>query len=437
MDATTIGIAGFVGLIIILLITGLPVGIGMGVVGFVGILVMSGSKIALNALYQLPYSSTASWLLSVIPMFVLMGYVAFYCGFARDVFGAAYKWVSRLPGGLALTTLVAGAAFGACCGSSVAATAALGKLAIPEMMRYKYNRGLAAGTAAMAGTLSALIPPSILLVLYGVVTETSIGELLIAGILPGLLSMTCFTLLVLGRTMLRPELAPRGEKFAWSEKFATLKNPGVWGIIIIFAAVVGGIYSGIFSPTEAGALGAFVSIALGLVMRRLKWQNFKEILYETLKTTSYIFLIIIGAYIFVRFLALSRLPVELAEWVVILPVPRILIMIAVIIVYLILGCFMDAIGLLLLTVPFMSPSLFALGFIPIQLGIIVVKMLEIGLLTPPVGIQAYVVKGVVPDLTFKDIFSGFLPFFLVDLFVVISLIVAFPQISLFLPTMMK
>lgn len=248
------------------------------------------------------------------------------------------------------------------------------------------------------------------MVLYGVTTEQSIAKLLIAGILPGLLSMACFILLVIGIVIFRPHLAPPGKDFTWKEKIVSLK--GVSGILIIFICISGGIYAGVFTPTEAGAVGAGTCLILAWAMKRLSWPLFKEIIQESLRVNATIFLIILGAYIFVRFLALTRLPVTLSEWIVNLHLSPLSVYLGILIAYLILGCFMDAIGLLMLTVPFIFPSIVALGFNPIWFGVIVVKMLEIGLLTPPVGIQAYVLKSVVPGLTLRDIFLGFLPFFL-------------------------
>jgi len=435
LDPSWVGILSFL-IFIALLMVGLPIGIGMALVGFCGIWVLKGSTVALNALFQLPYSAISSWLLSVIPMFILMGYIAFYAGFTRDAYDTAYKWVGRFPGGLAVATLIGAALFGACSGSSVAATAALGKVALPEMERHGYDRRLAAGTVAMGGTLDALIPPSILLVLYGVITEESIAKLLIAGILPGILSMVCFILLVIVRVLFQPGLAPRGERFSWGERFASLKG-GV-GIGIIFVSIIGGLYSGIFTPTEAGAVGACSCLLLSLGMKRMDWTTFQKVVYDSLKVFSSIFLIILGAYIFVRFLALTRLPVSFAEFVIALQVHRMWVYLGIVAVYLILGCFMDALGLLFLTVPFIFPAAVALGFDPIWFGIILVKMLEIGLITPPVGIQAYVLKGVAPpEITLDDIFRGFVPFFLVDLFVVIGLLTLFPQIATYLPSLMK
>jgi tripartite ATP-independent transporter DctM subunit len=434
LDPTLIGAMGFV-VFLALLIIGMPIGIGMASVGFAGICALKGFKIGLNTLFMIPYSSTASWLLSVIPMFILMGSFAFYTGFTFDAYKSAYRWVGRVPGGLGVATLMGAAAFGACSGSSIAATAALGKSVLPEMKRYNYNKYLSAGVVSMGGTLSALIPPSILMVIYGVITEESIGKLLIAGIAPGILSMAVFSLLVIFWALIRPGDAPKGESFSWKERIKSLKD--MLGILILFICVAGGIYSGVFTPTEAGAVGAFMISVLALVMGKMKLSLFKESIIDTLRVVSSIFLIVIGAYIFIQFLALSRLPVDFANWVVGLPVHRIVIIIGTIFVYLILGCFLDALGLILLTVPFISPAIFALGFNPIWFGVLVVKLTEIGLLTPPVGIQAYVLKGVAPELSLKEIFMGFLPFFAVDLIINIGLLILFPEIATFLPSLMK
>lgn len=434
LDPALIGAMGFL-VFMVLLIIGMPIGIGMATVGFLGIVALKGLNVGLATFFMIPYSATASWLLSVIPMFILMGSIAFYAGFTRDAYNAAYRWVGRFPGGLAVSTLMGAAAFGACSGSSIAATAALGRLALPEMKRFGYNHSLAAGVIAMGGTLSALIPPSILLVIYGVITEESIGRLLIAGILPGLLSMAVFAGLVVAWAKFRPGHAPRGETFSWRERLISLKD--IVGILFLFLCVTGGIYSGVFTPTEAGAVGAFIILIMAILMRRINRAIFKEIVIETLRVVSSIFLIVLGAYIFIQFLALSRLPVDFAEWVVGLHVHRMIIIAGTVGVFLIMGCFLDALGLILLTVPFISPAIFALGFDPIWFGVIVVKLVEIGLLTPPVGIQAYVLKGVAPELSLREIFSGFIPFFIVDIFIVIGLLIAFPQIATFLTTFMN
>jgi len=271
-------------------------------------------------------------------------------------------------------------------------------------------------------------------VIYGVITEESISKLLIAGIIPGVLSMALFAVLVVLWAKIRPAHAPRGESFSRRERLASLKD--VIGILLLFICVTGGIYSGLFTPTEAGAVGAFIILIMALAMKRLNKQIFKEIVLETLRVVSSIFLIVLGAYIFIQFLSLTRLPVNFAEWVIGLHVDRIIIIIGTVAVYLILGCFLDALGLILLTVPFISTAISGLGFDLIWFGVIVVKLVEIGLLTPPVGIQAYVLKGVAPELSLRQIFSGFIPFFLVDIFCVIGLLIAFPQIATFLTTFM-
>ena len=418
-----------------LVAVGTPIGVGMGITGFLGIMVLRGAGAAYASLYTIPYTSMASWSLSVIPMFLLMGYLASFAGFTRDAYDTAYKWLGWLPGGVAIATLFGGAAFGACCGSSIAATAALGKIAIPEMQKFNYNQRLASGCVAVSGTLAAMIPPSILFVFYGVVTEQSIGKLLISGIFPGILSMACFSLLVFLSAVIKPKLAPRGEFVSMAEKLASLKNSV--GILVTFLVVIVGLYTGIFTPTEAGAFGAFAVLLIALVIGRMDLKKFRDALVETTRVTCSIFLVVLGAYIFIQFLAISRLPIQFAEWVVGLPFHRMLVFIGVIGVYLILGCFLDAIGLLLLTVPFIFPAIVKLGFDPIWFGVIVVKMVEIGLLTPPIGIQTYVLKGVAPHIPIEDIFMGILPFFLVDLFVVIGLIILFPQIALFLPGLMN
>lgn len=433
IDPTLLGFLGFIVFLVLLLI-GVPLGIGMAAVGFFGIVVFKGFSTALNTLFLVPYSTTASWIFSVVPMFILMGSIAFYAGFTRDAYNAAYRWVGRFPGGISVATLMGAAAFGACSGSSVAATAALGRLALPEMERFRYDQRLAAGSVAMGGTLSALIPPSILLVLYGVISEESIGKLLIAGIIPGILSMALFAVLVIIWVKIKPEHAPKAEKFSWKERAASLRN--VIGILVLFVFVAGGIYSGMFTPTEAGAAGAFIILIMALIMRRLSWTSFKAVLGETVGVVSSVFLIIIGAHIFNQFLALTRLPVVFTELVVNLEVNRYVIIVATVFAYLFLGCFLDAFGILFLTVPFVFPAICGLGFNPIWFGVVIVKLIEIALLTPPVGVQAYILKGVAPDIPLQVIFAGFIPFFIMDIIGVLGLLIAFPQIATFLPSLM-
>ena len=432
MTATLIAVLALL-LFLMILAIGVPIGIAMGMVGFLGILALRGDA-AFATLFTIPYSSMASWSLSVIPMFLLMGYVGFHAGFTKDAYETAYKWLGRLPGGLAIATLFGGAAFGACSGSSIAATAALGKIAIPEMERMHYDLKLACGTAALAGTLDALIPPSILLVLYGIAAEQSVGKLLIAGIVPGILCMLTFSALIFVRATINPALAPRGAKTSFGEKIASLTYTAP--LVIIFIVVVAGLYTGVFTPTEAGATGALAILVIAVAMGRIGLGKLRESVMETVRVTCSIFVIVLGAYIFVQFLAMSRLPISFAEWVVGLPVHRMWILIGVLGVYLVLGCFLDALGLILLTVPFIFPAIKAMGFDPIWFGVIVTLMAEISLVTPPVGMNIFVISGVAKDVPMYSTFRAMGPY-LIPMLILVVLLTAFPQIALFLPTSMK
>ena len=407
----------------------------MALVGFFGIVTVVGLEAGLTSLSTQAYSTVASWSFTVFPMFIFMGFLAFYAGFTQFAYDAAYKWVGRLPGGLGIATQMGAAAFGACCGSSIAATGALGKIAVPEMERFKYSKRLTAGTIATAGTLSALIPPSALLIIYGIITEESIGELLVAGLIPGVLTATMFSLVIIFWAKRRPGAAPKGEAFSWKERLKA--TPKAIPMMVIFIAVFGGIYTGFVTPTEAGALGAFVVLVLSLIMRQMNWMTFQEALFESLRSFCSVMVIVVGAHVFAQFMTLTMLPFKLADWVVALPISRMGIFAGIVVLYLILGMFLDAMGLILLTVPFLFPALMALGFDPIWFGVIVVKLAEIGLITPPVGIQTYVLKGVAPNLSLSDIALGFLPFIIVDLVITLTLLTAFPQIVLFLPSTMK
>jgi len=436
MDNLVVGALGVV-FLLILIILGFPVGIAMGVTGFLGILIMKGLGTAIGALYFIPHSSVASFTLAVIPMFILMGYLAFYLGLTDKAFDAAYKWTSRIRGGLGVATTMAAAVFGACCGSSVAATAAFGRMALPQMLNHQYDPRLASGCVAAAGTLAALIPPSILFVLYGVVTEQSVGKLLIAGVIPGILTAVSFSFFVLILARLKPQLAPFGEisiKFSWKEKVSSLK--GIWPVALLFLIVVGGIYSGLFTPTEAGAAGSLTCLLIGWSAGKVSKKALWEITLDTARSLAIIGVLIVGVFLLVQFISLSGLPSFIAKtvsnWA--LPIPVTLVMIYL--VYLILGCFLDAFGLLLLTVPFFLPVIIHLGLNPIWFGVIVVKLTEIGLLTPPVGIQIYVLKSVSPEnISTETIFNGAMWFWIVEL-VTIALLTAFPIISLWLPERM-
>lgn len=433
MDPTLAGGLGL-GLFLALVFLGMPIAFAAALVGFLGLWVVGGGNAALTSVGTLPYSITAHYVYTVLPMFIIMGHFALHAGFAQEVFWAGRQWVGRLPGGLASATAVGGAGLGAACGSSLAAAAILTKVALPEMEKYKYDPKLSAGTCASCGTLAATIPPSALIVIYGIMTEQSIGKLLIAGFLPGFLTAAAYIVQITFRAWRNPSLGPPVYGVTWKERFISLK--GVWGIALLAIIVMGGIYTGVFTPTEAGAAGALGALIIGLATRRMGRSSMWQALVETGRTTSMVFIIIVGILIFVRFLALTRVPYEISEFLGGLPVPPLLILIGILLLYLVLGMFMDAIGMLLLTLPVVFPISLALGFNPIWFGIIVVIMCEVGLITPPVGLNVYVVRGIATHIPLTDMFRGVIPF-VITMLVVVALLIAFPQIVLFLPNLMK
>lgn len=421
-----------IGAFLLLSFLGLPLGFSFALVGFVGTVFIRGLMPALNLLGGNPYAQVASFVLCAVPLFVLMGQFAFYSGISRNLFDAAYKIMARLPGGLAVATMAACTAFAACTGSSVASAATMGTITFPEMKRYHYSPRLATATIAAGGTLGILIPPSTIFVILGIITETNIGALLIAGIFPGLLLSGLFILLIFGMCKRNPALGPRGEAFSWKEKFQSLS--GTWGMIGLFVLVIGGLYVGIFSPSEAGCIGAFGSFVLALI-KRMPLSAFLSALRDSAQITCYMLFILIGASIFNIFLGIAGVPAALSNWIISLPVSPIGIVIAMLLLYIPFGMFLDTLGMILLTVPIFFPVIVQLGFDPIWFGVLVCMMAELGMVTPPVAINVYVVQGVT-KVPMEDIFRGVLPFIFVYL-IAIGFIVAFPEISLFLPRTMK
>jgi tripartite ATP-independent transporter DctM subunit len=432
MDPITIGLLGCVALLILLII-GMPIAFATALIGFLGIFVIKSWSVAAGTVGYLVYPLAAHYTLSVIPMFILMGYFAFYAGLTSDIFSVGRKWVGHLPGGMAIATVFGCAAFAASSGSSTASAAVMGKVAIPEMKKYHYDNKLSAGVVAASGTLASLIPPSAILVVFGVIVEESIGKLLIAGFLPGMLSAFIYALMLYVWARIKPEMAPVTSEFHLKEALASLKY--VWGIGLLFILVIGGLYMGVFTPTEAGAAGAFGAFAIALFSLRLSWSNLFESLLETARATVMIFMIIIGVLIFMRFLALSGVSRAFIEAVQALPVPRWIILSGFLAFYVILGMFMDAIGMLTLTLPLMFPIIVGLGYHPIWFGIIAVKMCEVCLISPPIGLNVYMVRGVAPDIPLEDMFKGVIPFLAMDILTLIILII-FPQIATFLPSKM-
>ncbi|WP_422000613.1 TRAP transporter large permease [Reyranella sp.] len=424
-------------LAILLVLIGLrvPIGLALGGVSLIGLMMVRSTEAALGIFADLPFEFGANWSLSAVPMFLLMGSIAFHTGLTGSLFKAAQLWLSGLPGGLAVATNFASAGFAAASGSSLATAAAMGRLAIPEMLRMRYDPALATGVVAASGTLGSLIPPSILFVLYGWFTETSIGALLIAGILPGLLTAAVYTVMIIGRCIANPSIAPRvTQTVTWGERFRVLGE--IWPIPLLVLGVIGSLYSGVATATEAAAVGALVALLIALGRGRLTFQVFKACVIETLESTASIFFVAIGALLLTRLLALAGVPTIMAQSVTAIGLDPFYLIIGVSVIYLILGCFLDPLGLMLLTLPVFQPMFEAAHLDLIWVGVIVVKYIEIGLLTPPVGLNAYVVKGVVGDaVALTTIFRG-LTWFLAAEVVIMVLLIAFPEISTYLPSKM-
>lgn len=429
MSPNTIAILGIVVLILVFMLR-MPVAYAMGIVGFIGFGVVASWDSALSIIAKDIWATFSSYSLSVAPMFILMGTIAFHSGISSRLFNAAHKWAGRLPGGLAVATIMACAGFGAMCGSTTAAAAAMGKVTLPEMKRYKYDDALRTGCVASAGSLAVMIPPSTILIIYGVMTQESIGKLFIAGILPGLLLATLFAVAVLLQVWRKPQLAPMSQAFSFKEKLKSLS--GIIEMLCLFALVMGGLFVGWFTPTEAGAIGAAGALVIALVRRTIKPKALWAALAETTRISAMVFMIITGATIFGHFMAITRAPFALSEWVGSLPLPPIVVMIFIMFIYLIGGCFMDSLALITLTIPILYPIVLQLGYNSVWFGVMIVLAAEMGVITPPVGVNVYVIKGVAQDVPLHVIFRGILPF-LLALFVAIALILVFPQIALVLP----
>lgn len=413
-----------------------PIGVTLGGVSIIGIWYLRGLDVALGMLRSAPYDFLANWELSAIPMFILMGSVAHHSGISSSLFNAARLWLGRLPGGLAVATNFACAGFAAASGSSVAAAAAMGKIAIPEMLKAGYAPSLATGTVAAAGTLAALIPPSILFVLYGIFAETSVTKLLIAGILPGLLTAAIYGAMLVGRCYLFPEIAPKIDiQTSTRERLRALRD--IWPITLLILGVIGTLMSGMVTPTEAGAYGAFLAYIIAALQSRMTWNVFYISVLESVTATSRLLFVAVGAILLTKFLALSGLPFYVADLMSGWAISPVLLVIATSIVYLILGMFLDPLGIMLITIPIFVPMYEKLGLDLVWFGVIVVKYLEIGLLTPPVGFNVYVIKTVVGDeISLETIFKG-VSWFLGCEVIIMALLIAFPQISLYLPNLMN
>ena len=432
MSPTAAGLIGIAALLVLLFLR-MPIGIAMALVGAVGIAALNSPDAALNILGSYPYSYGSVHALSVIPLFVLMGNFAVVSGMSSDLFTAAHAWVGHRRGGLASATVLACAGFAALSGSSVASAITMGRVTLPEMRRYHYDPRLATGVVAAGGTLGILIPPSTVLVIYGILTEQSIGKLFLAGFLPGLLLTALFIVTVVIVCAARPDFGPPGPRAAMRERWAALRRAGAFFVVLV--ATIGGMYAGVFTVTEASAVGASLTMAHALIRRKLTWAALRDALLQTVRTTAMVFLILIGAHIFSPFLAMSRIPVDLANLLTAMALPSLAVLAILLVAYIILGMFLEGFAIVVLTVPIVLPIMTAMGYDPIWFGIFMVLVLEMGLISPPVGINVFVVKGIAEDVPMYQIFAGILPFW-VAMIVCVVLLIAFPQIALFLPNTM-
>lgn len=428
MDEFSIGLIG-TGALLFLVFSGVRVFAAAAIVGLFGTVAIIGWDGGAGIVGTIPHSKSVNYVLSVLPMFILIGFIAYHAGLTHALFAAAKAWFGWVPGGLAVASVFATAGFAAVSGASTATAAVFSRVAIPHMLEHGYDRRLAAGVVAAGGTLASLIPPSAILVIYAIIVEESVGTLILAGFLPGLVSALIYAGLIIGQCAWKPELGRPIPSPPMMERIKTI--PGTLPIIAVVAIIFYSMASGWATPTEAGALGAFVVLMIALI-RGMKWGSLREALVETAKLSVMIFALIWGILIFVRFLGFAGLPQAFAEWLVTLPLPPIVVMIMILLGYAVLGMFMDAIGMLLLTLPVVYPAVIALGYDPIWFGIIVVKMCEVCLITPPVGLNCYVVAAVRPDIPLGDVFRGIGPFFAADA-ATIGLFLAFPSLITWLP----
>ncbi len=432
-------ITGLLGIVILLamFMTRMPVAYAMTAVGFVGFSLMTSWTGGLNLLSRSFYEAFSSYGLTTIPLFILMGQLAFNAGIGKRLYDTAYKFFGNIRGGLAMATISACTAFGAVCGSSPATAATMAVVALPEMRRYGYDDELSTGTVASGGGLGMIMPPSVVLIVYGILTEQSIGALFVSGIIPALVMTFLYILCIYIKCKISLDQGPAGEKFTWSEKIKSLK--GMADTSLCFIAIMGGLFFGIFTPTEAAAVGAFAVLAVSVIRKQLSWEGFIKSLHETLRTSCMVIFLIAGALVFGKFLAITRIPFNTANWVTELNMSAYTVIAVIALIYIIGGCIMDALALIMLTIPVFYPLVVGLGFDPIWYGIIIVLLTQIGVLTPPVGINVYVVYGVaqgsIGKVPLEKIFKGAIPFLIATL-VGIIIMTIFPEIILLLPKLM-
>lgn len=427
MDPNIIALIGLV-VMLLLMFLKMPISFSMFVVGFSGVLLMASPGAAFNLLQAELWTQFSSYSLSIIPLYVLMGEIIFRSGITEKLFVAAYKWVGHLKGGMAGTTVLASSGFAAICGSNSATAATMSTIALPELKKYKYDEALSTGSVAAGGTLGIIIPPSTVLIVIAIQTQQSVRQLFAATIIPGMILTLLFLATISYLCMRNPELGPAGPKTPFKEKMLSLK--GVIPVFLLFVFVVGGLFRGWFTPTESGAFGSFGAIILALSMRKLTWKNFRLSIASTLRSSAMVILLIVGAMVFGRFLTLTRLPFAVAEWVVKLAIPPSAVLIIILLIFVIGGSLMDALGFLIIAIPIFYPTVMALGYDPIWFAIVLNIVTSMGAITPPVGVNVFVVQGLSGGVAMSTVFRGAM-YFLVPYVLIIALLIVFPQIVLF------
>ena len=414
----------------------IPMALAMGIVGLIGYAYMRDWNwaVAFATAQTKIYETGRNYTLSVVPLFILMGSFVTRAGMSQELFRAAYAFIGHLRGGLAMATVMACAGFGAICGSSIATAATMAKVAYPSMKKLGYSDALSTGSIAAGGTLGILIPPSTILVIYGIITETNIGKLFAAGILPGILATILLCLAVAWTTWRDPAAGPRGERASWGERLAAFK--GVWAVVALFVVVMGGIYGGVFTATEGAAMGAFGAMVFAYARRALTWKSLFASLVESARTTAMIFMILIGALVFAEFVNITTMPKDLTDFVSRFQLHPIAVVAAIMVIYVILGTAMEELSMILLTLPVFFPIIVNLGFDPVWFGILIVVVVEIGLISPPVGMNLFVLSTLLPEVPTRTVFRGVMPFIVVDC-IRLAILVMFPAISLYLPSLMK
>ena len=412
----------------------LPIAFSMAIVGFLGYTYMVNATAALSMVGSVAFETGMSYTLSIVPLFILMGNLVTKAGLSSELYRVSYAFLGHRRGGLAMATILACGGFGAVCGSSLATAATMSKVAMPSMRKYGYSDALAAGSIAAGGTLGILIPPSVVMVIYGILTETNIGKLFIAGILPGLVAIACYLAAVAVTVRMDAKAGPRGERVTWHERLVAIGD--VWGVLILFLIVIGGIYGGIFTPTEAAGIGAGGGLAFLLLRKGWNWRELRTILIESAITTGMIFTILIGALIFANFINMTGMPQELTQYAERFRETPILVILAILVIYVALGCVLESMSMILLTVPMFYPLVAHLGYDLIWFGIIVVVVTEISMITPPVGLNVFVLRSVLPDVPTQTVFRGVMPFIVADI-VRLGILVAFPAITLYLTQFVK